>query len=157
MTTVELILYMLILLTSYWMRQENILCIFFTSGLVYLSLFLWMEAAVEYPEGLGVSYYKKEASHWVLFAQGKVFFLSHYGIKLILLFHESMKNRLIMETLNGNICINALFCYNDVKNSDPLSLRIFLHRALWITHTHTHKSIFSLHSNFTASQEPRIF
>lgn len=62
-----------------------------------------------------------------------------------------------METLNGYICINALFCYNDVKNSDPLSLRIFSYSALWITHTHTHESIFSLHSNFTASQEPRLF
>lgn len=56
--------------------------------------------------------------------------LSHYGIKLVLLLHESMKNSLIMETLNGDICINAVFCYIDVKNSDSLSLRLFLYRAL---------------------------
>lgn len=117
-----------------------------------------MKAAVEYSEGLGASCYNKKASPWVQFAEWKgtlkLYPLSHYGTKLILLLYESMKNSLIIETLNGDICINALFCCIDVENSDPLSLRIFLCRALWITHTH--KSIFSLHSNFTASQEPQI-
>lgn len=31
--------------------------------------------------------------------------LSHYGIKLILLLYESMKNSLIMDALKGDICI----------------------------------------------------
>lgn len=57
--------------SSFRQRQENILCIIPTSGLVCLSLFLWMEAAVGYPEGLGVSCCNKKASHWTLFAQGK--------------------------------------------------------------------------------------
>lgn len=51
-------------------------------------------------------------------------------MKLTLLLPESMKNSLIMETLNGDICINALFCCIDVTNSDSLSLRIFLYKAL---------------------------
>lgn len=58
----------------------------------------------------------------------KLHFLRYYGIKLILC--ESMKDSLIMETLNGAICINALFCCTNVKHSDLLSLRTFLCRAL---------------------------
>lgn len=59
----------------------------------------------------------------------RLLLLSHYGIKLILLLYESMKNSLIMDALKGDICI-ILFCCVDVKSSEPLSLQLFLYRVL---------------------------
>lgn len=66
-----------------------------------------------------------------------------------------MKKSLIMETLNGYIYINALSYCIDVKNSSSFIKDIFVQSI--VNNTYTHESIFSLHSNFTTSQEPQIF
>lgn len=91
-----------------------------------------MRATVRYPKGLRIYCGNKACPGFSSF-KGKhtlgLLLLSHYSIKLILLLRESMKNSLIREALNRDICI-IQFCCIDVKSSDPLSLQLVLYRAL---------------------------